>query len=386
LPGFSARELAMDMRLEEKAIEGCQPGEYREWIEFYTRREEQWLQVLRTLMLEEPCQLTAVLFDGMDKLQHLLYRFLDPAYVEKGADSEGSGVRQLALSYYRRMDRILSEIVELAGPGATIVLASDHGFGPQASTFFVNAWLQQRGYLAWADGQGPSASDTESLGIGQLARHVSLLDWERTKAYAPTPSGNGIHIVVAGRGSEHGVPATEYERFRNQLVQELREFRAPASGERVVSQVWLREDVFAGPTMALAPDVTVQLADGGQVSILASDEPVKLRSEVRGAHRMEGILVANGPQLRAGETLGPLSILDVAPLLLHSLDLPIPEDMEGSVPVGALKPEALQANPVRKEGLSREAAMPSDSWAGPAMDEEDEAEMLRRLRALGYVE
>ena len=29
-------------------------------------------------------------------------------------------------------------------------LASDHGFGPTSDMFYVNAWLEQQGYLAWA--------------------------------------------------------------------------------------------------------------------------------------------------------------------------------------------------------------------------------------------
>jgi predicted AlkP superfamily phosphohydrolase/phosphomutase len=215
---------------------------------------------------------------------------------------------------------------------------------------------------------------------------VHQLDWERTKAYVPTPSGNGIHIVVAGQDGKQGVPESEYERFRSRLVRELRDLTAPASGERIVSKIWLREEVFDGPFVALAPDVTVQLADGGLVSILASDQPVKRRQEARGAHRMQGVFIASGPELRAGVELSPLSILDVAPLLLYDLGLPIADEMEGRVPIEALEPEALQANPVLKVSRTDSAAPPEDPGSGPVLDEEAEAEVLRRLRALGYVQ
>ena len=42
LPGFSPRELAMDMAQEEKALEGCAEGEYEDWIMMHIRRERQW--------------------------------------------------------------------------------------------------------------------------------------------------------------------------------------------------------------------------------------------------------------------------------------------------------------------------------------------------------
>ena len=45
----SRRELSLDMKLEEKAIEGCADEEYADWIELHTRREQRWFEVLRYL-------------------------------------------------------------------------------------------------------------------------------------------------------------------------------------------------------------------------------------------------------------------------------------------------------------------------------------------------
>lgn len=387
LPGFNARELAMDMGLEEKAIEGCRADEYEDWIQLHIRREQQWFQILRTLMHEDPCPLTAVLFDGVDKIQHLCWRFLDPAYLDRISTPWEQRVRELCLDYFRQLDRLLAEIVGFAGPETTVVLASDHGFGPQIGTFFVNAWLEQRGYLAWATDKAPVASETQVLGIGQLARHVYLLDWEKTKAYASTPSTNGIHIVLASREDHHGVPEPEYEQFRDQLIAELLGFTDPGTGEPVVAHVWRREEVFNGPYMDLAPDLTLELRDGGLVSILAADVPYKSRREPAGTHRPDGIFIARGPGLRQGASLDRLSILDVAPLLLYSLGLPIPANMEGQVPAEALQPLASRMRPPQVERRSEPAAAePHQTWTGPVMDAEAEAELLRRLRALGYVE
>jgi predicted AlkP superfamily phosphohydrolase/phosphomutase len=76
-PGFNPRELAMDIQLEEKTTEGCaDPEQYAPWIELHTRRERNWFHVFRRLTQENPSDLTAVLFDGVDKLQHLCWRFL----------------------------------------------------------------------------------------------------------------------------------------------------------------------------------------------------------------------------------------------------------------------------------------------------------------------
>ena len=386
LPGFNAREIALDMAYEEKAVEGCQRDEYEDWIVLHMRREQQWFNLLRHLMQTDPAELTAILFDGVDKLQHLCWRFLDPAYAHTVTLPWEQRVRERCLDYFRQLDTLLHDIVQLAGPEATVTLASDHGFGPQIRTFFANTWLEQLGYLAWAAGKGPSASDARVLGMGQIARHVYLLDWKRTLVYAPLPSGNGIHIVGSSKTQPYGVSDADYEPLRSRLIEELYNLEDPVSHEPVVSHVWRREEVFAGPHIELAPDLTLELQDGGLLSILASETPVSPRTYPSGAHRPEGIFIARGPGLCQGVQLPALSILDVAPLLLYSLGLPIPADLEGQVSTAALEPAALRARPVQLAAALGPAVVPQQTLSGPVLDAEAEAEILRRLQALGYVE
>ena len=383
LPGFNARELAMDTRFEEKAIEGCKQNEYEGWVELHTRRERQWYDVFAALMRDTPTEVVAILFDGVDKLQHLCWRFLDPAYAPNQTADWMVRVKDACRAYFRQLDDLIRQIVETAGPDATVILASDHGFGPQVRTFFVNQWLADRGQLAWVDGQGPKASDGSTAGVGQVARHVYSLDWARTTAYAPLPSGNGIHIVRQDVEHPNGVPASEYEAMRARMMEDLMGVVDPISGERVVSRVFTREDIFPGPYVELAPDLTLELTDGGLISILAADAPVISKSEPTGTHRPEGIFIARGPALRRGARISELSILDVAPLILQSLGIPIPADLDGRLPAQALDPES---EPVSVRGNRQERAFTEAAADDVGLDAESEREILKRLQALGYVE
>src|SRR5262249_48616942 len=108
LPGFNARELAMDTNLEAKALEGCQPDEYKEWIELHIAREQQWLRVVQMLIQEDPCALMAVLFDGVDRIQHLCWRFIDPAYAGEVRTRWEQEVRARCLAYFRQLDDVLA--------------------------------------------------------------------------------------------------------------------------------------------------------------------------------------------------------------------------------------------------------------------------------------
>jgi len=387
LPGFNARELAMDITPEAKPVQGMRPEEYEEWVVVHIRREQQWGRILQTLMREEPSDLTAIVFDGVDRIQHLCWRYVAPP--DEPLSPAGERIRQRCLEYFRELDRMLADVVALAGPEATIVFASDHGFGPQTGTFFANAWLEKQGHLAWADPDVPRASEPEALGIEQLARHSYLLDWEKTRAYAPTPSSNGVHIVR--RGPEHpgGVGDDEYEGFRRRLADELRGATDPASGRRIVSRVWTRDEVFDGPFKSLAADLTLELADGGLVSILASDAPFMSRAETSGTHRRNGIFIARGPGLERGLRLAGLSILDVAPLLLHSLGLEIPAEMEGTLPAGAFdpaSPHAPTARPARPAAVAHPQAVATPVTEEALFTREDELTLAQRLRDLGYID
>ena len=109
--------------------------------------------------------------------------------------------------YFRSLDAIVEELVELAGADATVVLASDHGFGPTLDVFHVNSWLEREGYLSWAQAENGSApGDATKVGFAQVTRHVHAVDWDRTLAYAATPSSQGINIVSRVPGTDEPLP------------------------------------------------------------------------------------------------------------------------------------------------------------------------------------
>jgi predicted AlkP superfamily phosphohydrolase/phosphomutase len=380
-PGFEPRELAMDIQMEEKATEGCADSELIEWVDLHIRREYNWYQVLKYLMTEDRSPLTAVIFDGTDRLQHLCWRFIDSDGSDLQTELEQQ-IHQRTMAYFRQLDEMLESIVGLAGPETTTVLASDHGFGPTRAVFHVNQWLASRGYLHWAK-PAESREDGPVLGVGQVARHTYEIDWERTRVFATTPTSNGLYILTRDQAPA-GVPQEDYPAFRDRLVAELLAVPNPATGEPMVTRIWTREEAFAGPAAASAPDLTLELCDGGLFSILPSESIVSQRPEVAGAHRPDGVFLAAGPDIEPGTVLPSLSILDVAPLILHSLGLEVPMDMEGRVPEAILKAGSLASRPVRI-GAGGVVASPDSRWE-QQMGPDEEAALMERLRQLGYVE
>lgn len=377
-------ELLLNLDIERESIQILPKDAYENWILEHIRREEHWARLVRYLMKNHPADLTAVMFDGMDKLQHLCLRFIDRELFPANPSEWDRKIRELCLQYYRQVDGYLREITALAGDEAQIFIASDHGFHPTREVFYANTLLEQHGFLRWAEGV-PVDREGKQMTEGHKSP-VVLFDWKETGAYALTSGSNGVYIKIAGAPGETGVRPEEYEAFRARVSEALLSAVSPLTGERVVRNVLTREQAFPGSQMQRAPDLTLVLHDYGFLSILRSDEAVKPRPFPMGTHHPEGIFVAGGPGIRKPAELEPFPIWDIAPLLLYSLGLPVPENMEGRVQTEIFEPTFLKERPPQ----TGPATLPPDPFfdheQAPALDAEGEAAVLDRLKALGYIE
>jgi predicted AlkP superfamily phosphohydrolase/phosphomutase len=381
IPGFDIKELAMQFSEEKKAVAGCAMDNYDPWIDMHVKRERQWFNILRHQMINDPCPLTGIVFDGVDKLQHLLWDFLDPRLEPAKPSAEFLRVREMCRDYFRQIDRYLEEAVDLAGPQTTVIIASDHGFTGTDDVLYINTWLEQQGYLTWKPDTEVVSDDSNELGIG-VAFHLVAFDMTKTRAFAAEASTNGIRIVMNNDGRP--VRQSEYEAFRRELTDKLlTKCVDPSTGKPLVARVWHREDVFAGPAMEQAADLTLTLHDNGFFSVFRSDAVLKKRPKPLGTHHPDGIFVAKGPGIRHGASLGRAFIVDIAPTAMYAMGLPIPKSFDGRVIEEAFTPEQLAARPpVEEWGVVMNGAAHTEADDLP----EDDPEILDRLKALGYIE
>ncbi|HXK62050.1 MAG TPA: alkaline phosphatase family protein [Acidobacteriota bacterium] len=380
LPGFAPDQLLFDWDLEREALQVLPKEKYEQWLRFHIDRERLWASVLLWLMREEPCDLTGIVFDGVDKLQHLCWRFLDPDSRQSAASEFEDRVRELCLDYFRQLDANIGEILEAAGADAWIIVASDHGFGPTSEIFYANVLLHQHGYLEWAGN-----AEQDQLGRQANEGHRSPLvyfDWARTTACALTPGSNGIYFTPRPGFGTAASPNSEYRTFRDEVAEVFLSFRHPDDGGQVVTQVLTAEEAFPGRYMDRAPDLTLVLRDRGFLSVLNSDCVVRSRKEIAGTHNPLGIFLAAGPGISQARVIDPLHIQDVASILLHALGLDVPDEFEGSVPE-AFRGFATQSGP--KSGYAVATAK-LGRLSNTEVDEDTEAEMIARLKALGYLE
>jgi arylsulfatase A-like enzyme len=96
--------------------------------------------------------------------------------------------------------------------------------------------------------------------------------------------------------------------------------------------------------------------------------------------------LAGGQGSQGGISLPQLSVLDVAPTLLYSLGLPIPEDLEGRLASELFEPSVLKVAPPHIGEPTLDPGSLREAKSQVAMESEGEAQVVDRLRALGYLE
>ncbi len=269
-PAAFARELAarfgryktMGWAIDTWSI---QSGTLREdaFLEDVASTAAQERRMLAALMRERQ-QLIVHYFEFPDRVAHVFWRFRDPghpAYDAALAPRYGDAIEKS----YATMDAIVGETMGALAPEDVLIVLSDHGFATWRRSVNYNSWLVENGYLVLTG--GARRQNLEALfSRGQFWESV---DWGKSRAYA---MGLGdVYVNLKGR-EKNGIvePGAAYEALREELIRRLTGLTDPKNGERAVSRVFKREDVYRRFNPRLIPDLIVTNRPGYRVSWQAS--------------------------------------------------------------------------------------------------------------------
>jgi predicted AlkP superfamily phosphohydrolase/phosphomutase len=336
---------------------------------------------------------TAVVFSGTDHLSHRLWG--DPRLAD----------------HFARADGLLGQLMEAAGPRRSILLVSDHGFGPAARrVVHMGRALERLGWLATREATGDAHGSQRALGraLGRVRRAAPKGAWrairdrlphevrrwgferaagverivpERTRAFAVElhEAFVGVHLCVRGRMPGGTVEPAHRNEQLSLLTGRLLELRDD-HGAALVVDVQRREGLYSGPRIEDIPDLLVELAEdcrwgsGLGPGPLVEETAAEDRARFPGSHRRDGVVVLAGPDVLPGVRLQAPRVTDVGLTLLAAAGLAVPDDRDGRPWEEALRlPVRLRAGsgPVR---LDASAPTPAE-----------QAVMDDALRGLGYL-
>ncbi|MDH4207861.1 MAG: alkaline phosphatase family protein, partial [Anaerolineae bacterium] len=368
------------------------------------------------LMAAKEWDFFMVHYYGPDRMTHEFWHLLDASHPQHDA-RERERFGNVILDFFRRLDSDLGRLLAELDEDVVVMLMSDHGMGPVTKFLNVNSWLLQQGYLRLKGDiltrgrhglfragfnyytlgklvlQAGWGKRAVQMGRGrrqELQEQVFLsfkdVDWPRTRAYSMGNYGQ-IYVNLRGREPQGCVePGPEYEALLEEVGERLSSLVDPETGKRVVERVFRPHEVYSGPFVNEAPDLLFVTSDMEYKALGLSDfnsprvlEPVY---GCTGNHRMDGLLALQGKGvIGEGLTIEGATIEDLAPTILHLLGVPVPRRMDGEVLQRAFSPDFSAAFPVEFE----QEEVVFEPSAERSYSPEEEEELARRLRGLGYV-
>jgi predicted AlkP superfamily phosphohydrolase/phosphomutase len=329
---------------------------------------------------------------SIDRTQHCLSNYIAPDHPDYVANRD-TRIGNKVADIFRQADEAIGSFVSRARPDDIILFISDHGFQSCTRTINMDRLLKEFGYLdfsasnavfgpmQWGPMRKVARKVYDTLGLHGKVSLPQSINWSKTKAYTTIRStGEGVSINLRGRGIDGIVDQGDYDKVRNELLDRLGSFVDPKTGKKPVKEIYKREEIFKGRFAETAPDILMVPAEG--YSLTHAKAAYEDADWVSGDHRIEGTIVAVGPNVKPFET--PPALIDMAPTLVAALGAPT-----AVKPTGRVLHEVVGA----AELVTREASGTSSAGANiPGMGNEanvsdtEADEMEEHLRGLGYIE
>jgi predicted AlkP superfamily phosphohydrolase/phosphomutase len=357
------------------------------------------------LELEPDLGLLCVDFMSTDHVGHLGYARFDlehPAHQSTGSGDE-------LLQVYERVDALCGELIAAAaaqyGEEPTVLLFSDHGMKPIYWMFHLDRWLEERGHLRfrkrslqpWRRGRLDWFARVDQKLVRTVPWYGRALD---LLPFLPRPAADRLFADIDfgttrayGFSSQGQLYLGELTGARNDpayidaLAAELAVIPHPQTGEPAF-QVLRKEELFTGPFLDKAPELMLIPYDE-RINVDPSrrrwtqpfERHERLDPEVSygysGHHGVTGILAATGPGIQPADVPDGSEIVQLPATILSLLGLSA-EGLDGE-PLAAILEEG--------GGAAAEAVAPEtqrEASDEPVYSEEEERQMVERLRDLGY--
>ena len=342
-----------------------------------------------------------LVYVSTDRIQHCLMEYISPdhpAYEEL----KDTPVAKQTRAVYQQLDEGLAKLLERTTDDDLVIFMSDHGHQPCTRCCTMDRILQHLGYLEFNRGSfafnlirwGPGRRIARRLYDifklhGKIKIPASPIEWSKTRAYTSVVStGEGVSINLKGREPGGIVERNDYESVRDELVQALAEFRDPETGTAPISKIYRKEEVMAGPFFDAAPDLL--LVPAPLYSLTHAKGMVEDADWLSGDHRLEGMVVATGPEVTPGPLQETAELIDLGPTAMAALGVPSAVPRDGKVL------RSLVGEGYRLKVSDRGSSGPAEGgqgWSSNGGRDEatgltsgEEGEIEKQLRGLGYVE
>ncbi len=357
-------------------------------------------ELMNWVMEKYQCDFIVNVITETEHMHHNYASFLEKEHPNYKPEYE-----EKVLSLYKEVDRKLGELIEKISDDTTLLIVSDHGFGPCWGHVHLNSLLEKNNYFVsakrrrtlteklvhWVIRTGLRSTIQKMINkihlkipklierkLREAATQKIDADWDKTKAYCAGKFGE-IRINLKGREPKGIVEMKDYERIRNEIIELI---ESDTELKKIVKKVHKKENIFNGTFVEKMPDLYVEFNKPYKTSIELSNELIsKNEGDIEGTHTMEGTFIAYGKEIKKGTTIKNASLVDITPTTLHAMGLPVLKSMDGKVLKIFKKNSSLSKKP--KFATKEELGLKSNK--GKELKEEDNQKVMETLKGMGYL-
>jgi len=362
----------------------------KDLLELIMKQTERRYGIFKKLNEERDYDFSFFWIDETDQIQHICWED-----------------KEILLQFFHKLDDILNDLL-LSFPNRNFLIVSDHGFeSSPEKLFYVNTWLFKEGYLSRVGGpflqriiNFAQFFASRCLNLQRLERLFlqykklnlsmhkrasdQLMVIKKLDSFPGISKENSVAYLATTFGIDV-VHSDNYETIREEIIEKLKKIE-DANGERVMKDVWKKEDIYTGKYLWEIPDIIFLTSEKYVPSPVLTKNlfgEIKKRAIPWGSgdhtKARDGILIAYGPIFKERTDLGDVSIEDITPTILHSMGCKIPEHVDGKVLVNIFKKNS---DPAKRKPSLRKFIYIKEVHR---LEKGEEEQIKDRLRELGYL-
>jgi len=260
---------------------------------------EKRIQAMSYFMDHQPWDYFHLHIMGTDRINHFMWDHMEQEHPQYA---------QAFLKYYGQIDEVLSTLPDKLDDDVTFILMSDHGFCAIKKEVNLSRYLQDAGWLRFDRNPPKGLQDIHSS----------------SRAYTLIPGR--VYLNLKGREPRGGVHPGDYERVRDEVAEDLLDFRLPVTGEKVIRRVVKREEIYQGDNLPTAADLIAIPFDGFDLKADVKKTALAEKTPISGMHTYDDAFLYIRGQASIREDV---EIVDVMPTILTLMDVPVPQDVDG---------------------------------------------------------
>jgi predicted AlkP superfamily phosphohydrolase/phosphomutase len=223
-----------------------------------------------------------------DRLHHFLWSALEDS---------SHPLHGFFTNFYRQVDNLIGELTERCAKDTFFFIVSDHGFTAIKQEVYLNSFLKEMGFLRFKKEQPESLEDIHP----------------ESTAFALDPSR--IYINTKDRYPSGKVEQNHYEDNRVKVKEALLNLRI--DGEKVIKEVFKREELYKGPYFNAAPDLIALANTGFDLKGQINKSTVYGKSIFTGAHTHDNATFFINRTIKKDT----INIIDIAPTVLNLMGI-----------------------------------------------------------------